>query len=527
MFSKKKSVEKVEQITDNKHHLKKESIKFVNSAIGVLGPPGAGKSTLCCAYYKIKYNMENNYFEISSSPLSFTKGIWILKEEERMKIKGNIDRDILDCEGFQIDKIETWKYVMIISFICSDIIILNGNKRFDDIKKVLNIIKNSLEKMRQSNIPKLLKNIYIHYSSKKKLRNFEQDLASLGYKEDSLENIKISAIYIPTISETTIEDNDDNILNVHDYLNEVRKTFDNIPTTNVQSISTFIKYIDNLNMTLDGKMSFDTQGIIRDLRDEYNICYETWYDKKKKNLLEIELSEVETINETFDEFIEKQNLDFSFEENLEDLTFYGSSQEFDDIYRGFKKDYSFKIDKDIFLNKFEIKKKDLEIEILKKGTEREKKLSEFENYLQKQKRKIDSYFFTVKFYDYIDDKELHCNINITIDNSEDRNRLLNELYKYYEKQTKEIKKSWESQIKRAKYKSVCQTQGELKCANGHKLNSDPIKCCECDGTLYWVDGETHYCICSSCNKVSKCDSCVCSRCKARTLCIPKFTNFRP
>ena len=112
--------------------------------------------------------MENNYFEISSSPLSFTKGIWILKEEERMKIKGNIDRDFLDCEGFQIDKIETWKYVMIISFICSDIIILNGNKRFDDIKKVLNIINNSLEKMRQSNIPKLLKNIYIHYSSNKK-----------------------------------------------------------------------------------------------------------------------------------------------------------------------------------------------------------------------------------------------------------------------------------------------------------------------------------------------------------------------
>lgn len=55
------------------------------------------------------------------------------------------------------------------------------------------------------------------------------------------------------------------------------------------------------------------------------------------------------------------------------MTFYGSSQEFDDIYRGIKKDYSFKIDKDIFLNKFEIKKKDLEIEILKKGTEREKK----------------------------------------------------------------------------------------------------------------------------------------------------------
>lgn len=527
MFSKKTSDEKVEQITDNKHHLKKQTIKFVNSAIGVLGPPGSGKSALCCAYYKIKYNQENNYFEISDSPTSFTKGIWILKEEERMKIKGNIDRDILDCEGFQIDKIETWKYVMIISFICSDIIILNGNKRFDDIKKVLNIIKNSLEKMRQSNIPKLLKNIYIHFSSKKKFSNFEKELATLGWKKDSLENIKISAIYIPDIKEDTIDENDNNILNVPEYLNEVKKIFDNIPTTNVQSISTFIKYIDNLNMTLDGKMSFDTQGIIKDLRDEYNICYETWYDKQKKQLLEKELGEVETLDETFDEFVEKQNIDFSFKEHLEDLTFYGSSQEFDDIYRGFKKDYSFKINKDIFLDKFDIKKKDLEIEILKKGTEREKKLSELEYYFQQKKRKIDSYFFELKFYDYIDDKKFHCDIDIAIENREDRNRLLNELYEYYEKQTKKIKKSWESQIQRAKYKSVCQTQGELKCVNGHKLNSDPIKCSDCDGTLYWVDGETHYTICSSCKSISKCDSCVCSRCKARTLCIPKFTDFRP
>lgn len=93
---------KVEEITDKKCHLKKNVISFVNSALGVLGPPGAGKSSLCCAYYKIKYNMDNAYFQMSSSGLSFTKGIWILKEEERMKIKENIDRDILDVEGFQV-----------------------------------------------------------------------------------------------------------------------------------------------------------------------------------------------------------------------------------------------------------------------------------------------------------------------------------------------------------------------------------------------------------------------------------------
>ena len=49
-----------------KCHLKKDVIKFINSAVGVLGPPGAGKSSLCCAYYKIKYNMDNQYFEMSS-----------------------------------------------------------------------------------------------------------------------------------------------------------------------------------------------------------------------------------------------------------------------------------------------------------------------------------------------------------------------------------------------------------------------------------------------------------------------------
>lgn len=97
---------KVEEITDKKCHLKKNVISFVNSALGVLGPPGAGKSSLCCAYYKIKYNMDNAYFQMSSSGLSFTKGIWILKEEERMNIKENIDKDILDVEGFQVDDIK-------------------------------------------------------------------------------------------------------------------------------------------------------------------------------------------------------------------------------------------------------------------------------------------------------------------------------------------------------------------------------------------------------------------------------------
>ena len=359
---------KVEEITDKKCHLKKDVIQFVNSALGVLGPPGAGKSTLCCAYYKTLFNVENQFFEISTSLLSFTKGIWILKESERMKIMGNIDRDILDVEGFQIDEIKSWKYIMIISFICSEIIILNRNSRLDDTRKVLNIIKNSLKKMRESNIPKILKTIYIQIDDEEEIQNFEGKLSEIGFSTTLLENINIKPIYIPIFGKKTLKKFKGNVLDFPEYIDDVSKSLKNLPSTiNEQSISSLIKYIDQLNIAIDGKMSFNAQGIIQDLKDEYNVCYETWYNKKKKELLNLDLSQIDDINETFDEYIDKQNIDLSFKENLEELTFYGSSEEIDKYYKQFGKDKSFLVDKNIYLDIFETKLNEKKIEENKKG----------------------------------------------------------------------------------------------------------------------------------------------------------------
>ena len=331
--------------------LKKKCISFVNSALGVLGPPGAGKSSLCCAYYKIKYNIDNAYFQMSSSGLSFTKGIWILKEEERMNIKENIDRDILDVEGFQVDDIKSWKYVMVISFICSEIIILNRNTRLDDTKKVLNIIKNSLAKMRDSNIPKILKTIYIQIDDEEEIPNFNRKLEEIGYNPNSIESITIKPIYIPTFDKKTLKKHGGNILNVEDYITDVKQSLQNLSDTkNEQSISNFIKYIDNLNMAIDGKMNFDAQGIIQDLREEYDVCYETWKNKRKKELLNISLSGIDDLNETYDDYINKQqNLDFSFQENLTELN------------------------RNIFNDIYDTKKNQMQIEENRKGTEEQKK----------------------------------------------------------------------------------------------------------------------------------------------------------
>ena len=93
------------------------------------------------------------------------------------------------------------------------------------------------------------------------------------------------------------------------------------------------------------------------------------------------------------------------------------------------------------------------------------------------------------------------------------------------------KKTWENQISRAKWRAVCQCEGELKCENGHTLNNSPIECSrDCEGTLYWIDGPSHYCICNKCEKISTLNGVIWggkTGCGARAKCKPKFTDFIP
>ena len=138
--------------------------------------------------------------------------------------------------------------------------------------------------MRESNIPKILKTIYIQIDDEDEIPNFNDKLSEIGYSPNSIDTVIIKPIYIPSFDKRTIKKNGNNILNDSDYIEDVSNSLNTLSSTkNEQSISTFIKYIDNLNMALDGKMSFDAQGIIQDLKEEYDVCYETWQNKKKKN----------------------------------------------------------------------------------------------------------------------------------------------------------------------------------------------------------------------------------------------------
>jgi hypothetical protein len=113
--------------------------------------------------------------------------------------------------------------------------------------------------MQDSNIPKILKTIYIQIDDEDDIGKFNDKLKEIGYEPNSIEGVTIKPIYIPTFDKKTLKKKNNNILEVEDYKTDVSNSLQKLlnEKSTFQSISSFIKYIDNLNMALDGKMNFD------------------------------------------------------------------------------------------------------------------------------------------------------------------------------------------------------------------------------------------------------------------------------
>ena len=369
--------------------IKKNLLKEVNSLIACIGPPGSGKSTFCSNYYKSLYNVEKDYFESYDGDLTYTKGIWIISNEERRKIPIMIKKDLLDVEGFQVDDIKCWKYIMIIAFLSTDLIILNRNPRSDDVKKILRIIEKSLERMKEKHMPRILKNIYIQTLTPKPEKTIKE------YIEQFIENIKVfeginfEFLYLASISKEELLEQKD-LMKFDKYKEGFNNILQRLSNSNLlkNSVSSLIDYIDFFNETLNGKTGFNEQTIYKDLETDFNGVYSR-YEKKLKNELSEKIDKLiklQSLEETFDDFINKQEgLKFVFEINNEDLTFYGSCENFDKFYEKLKEKKAFKINpKDIFWETYQTQKKLLKINIEKEAFKEEQKKIEME---MKRKRK--------------------------------------------------------------------------------------------------------------------------------------------
>ena len=385
-------IQLIKEYKDNKIEIRKELLKNINSFIACLGPPGAGKSTFCSNYYKCLFKVKNDYFESSDENLTFTKGIWIISDNERRKIPIMIKKDLLDVEGFQVDDVKCWKYVMIIAFLSTDLLILNRNSRFDDVKKMLRIIENSLKRMEDKKIPRILKNIYIQTTSKKPKNTIEQLIDNFISNKELFRGINFAYIYLPDLKNELEESNND-LMRIPKYKENFELILQRLSNSNLlkNSVSSLMEYIDFFNCTINGSSGFNAQTIFKDIESDFNGVYSR-YEKKLKNELFKKadiLIKVQNLKETFDDFINKQiGLIFIFQINNDDFTFYGSCKDFNNYYEQLKAKKSFRLNpKDIFFDIYQAQMKELEIKEKKRRFEEEQKIREAEMQRKREEEK--------------------------------------------------------------------------------------------------------------------------------------------
>ena len=199
-------------------------------------------------YYKYLYHVKNDYFESSDSLFTFTKGIWMISDEERRKIPEYINNDILDVEGFEIDidKTESFKFISIIAFLSTDIIILNRFKIFFPVQKILKIIENYIKKKMELNLPRILKNIYIQVVEEP---NETIDVLFELFKIDKkvFETINFEYMYLPDI-----RGNNKDLMNNTNYRDKFEKIMIKLNRTkDYNSVSSLIEYIIDFNKAIN------------------------------------------------------------------------------------------------------------------------------------------------------------------------------------------------------------------------------------------------------------------------------------
>lgn len=82
----------------------KNMLNQSKSFVGLIGPPGAGKSSLCntMTYCQLNEMPIPLLFEPSDADESFTKGLWMLSKEVKSVFPIGLDWEVLDMEGTHI-----------------------------------------------------------------------------------------------------------------------------------------------------------------------------------------------------------------------------------------------------------------------------------------------------------------------------------------------------------------------------------------------------------------------------------------
>ena len=290
--------------------------------------------------------------------------------------------------------------------------------------------------MKELNIPRILKKIYIQKKNTEK--TIEELLEEFGYDKDIFKGIKFEYIFLPEIDKNSLKKQD--LLEYPEYKKSFEEIVKKLNKTEVyNSVSSLMVYIDNFNDVINAKAIFEREKIFEDIETDFNGVYNKYETKLRNKLYEKipYLKKLDNLNETFEDFINKQtDLNFTFEIKNEDFTFYIDN--YIDIYEFLKKNKSFKIDpEEIFIDFYNQERNRLDGDL-------DKKKQIIINEFSKKVKSIDNYFALLKFYQEIDDRELHLSINVDTDQIKFKEEKENELINYFYKKKKKKRKNGKS-----------------------------------------------------------------------------------
>ena len=267
---------------------------------------------------------------------------------------------------------------MIATFIATDIIIVNKGCRMDDVRKILSITWNSLDKMNKLGLPKILKNIWIQVDDEEFLNNFEEIMDSIDNSSEKWKDkgIKLSPFLLEDCKKVVKKVKGD-ILQLEPYLEQAKTAFEqilNLPK--YESVAALLSHVDNFNNTMNGKDTFNMDNIKEAMQNDFNSSYSIIKNRKESQLLKDfsdKLTPPKTSEETFEQFINRQNINLSFETQdvINKFSFYRSSVQFDEIYNKLMEKKDFKADPNIFKDQYDLLIEKVKLEEKKKKDEEE------------------------------------------------------------------------------------------------------------------------------------------------------------
>jgi len=530
---------------DQVHCKNPQSIENIRSLVACIGPPGAGKSTLCNSLFSVEHGSKLTFFEPSASITSYTKGLWVLSNQTRMALPGNLRWEVMDMEGFQVDLASSWKMAMVLSLLAEIVIFCNRDARCDNLFKAATVFEKGRELSTTFGMKPVTTQIFVQIEE----GTAEEDKADVVKKiREVIPGIEIIPFEIPQIRNKNKKDHE--FVTFHAEVLDATKvivkkfkfTGGDAVASKARSVANLLEAFNEGDFLKVADMSSDL--LKTDCERIFKAHLAIYRNEQIQRALLLKLKSLETSLEEFAGTVAPFTCDFTqsnfyvvgrSEEFIEKLLDELMAKEKIDPLQFYRPMYNDKI-------------QDLQVQ-----KEREAKITnqaekEFMNevneVIEASKALLLKHIGTLKFHQKIEGDGSKWLKSKEMDIKGKKLRFVPDYTSYFlfvQAQQVALQSMWAAQVAKAQWKAPCAAIGRMECTAGHKLKDQPAIICDkkmkdemgnemvCGGQWYWVDGPEQYSMCNGkCQTVKRMDpGLICYKCKANLLCQVRTSDYFP